>query len=226
MTRNRTATVDQLWQAASRRLPEFSPDEQRAGIVLLKELARGQRLRAAQLADALGTSLGEAEALLRESGLSPFVHAERDGRVVGFWGLSTVPLHHRFAVNGRPLWTWGAVTGLFLPELLGKTARVESRDPEGGELVRLTITPTGIECVEPTGVAVSMLSPDAWEISSAAKMITASCHFVFFFTSRTSGERWVAKHPKTVLLSLEDAFAWGKRENAQAFGTELVERSV
>lgn len=82
MSRNKTTNVDRLWEAARRRLPEFSSGEQRAGIVLLKELARGQPLRAAQLADA------------------------------------------------QLLWTWGAVTGLFLPELLREPARVESRDPE------------------------------------------------------------------------------------------------
>lgn len=226
MTQNNTTTLDQLWEAAAQRFPKFSPEEQRAGMVLLQQLAGAESVGAARFARTLSISVGEAEALLRESGLSPFVHADEDRRVLGFWGLSTAPMHHRFTLNGQPLWTWCAVDSLFLPELLDEMAQVESRDPEGGELVRLTISPTGIESVEPKGVVVSMNSPEVWEISSAARVIGTACHFIFFFTSRASGERWVAKHPKTVLLSLEDAFAWGKRQNARAFGTELAARSV
>lgn len=224
MSRDEITMLDELWEATARYFPEFSPEEQRAGIELLRELAGGEPVGAAHLAQALSISVGDAEALLRESRLSPFVHADEGGRVVGFWGLSTARMHHRFTLDGQPLWTWCAVDSLFLPELLGETARVESRDPEGGELVQLTISPTGIESVEPKGVVVSMNSPDVWEISSAARVIATACHFIFFFTTRAGGERWVAKHPKTVLLSLGEAFAWGKRQNARLFGAELERR--
>lgn len=225
MSGKNMTTVDELWTPAARRFPAFPPDEQRAGIVLLRELAGGEPVGAAQLAQALGIPVGDAEALIRESGLSPFVHADEGGRILGFWGLSTARMHHRFTLNGQPLWTWCAVDSLFLPELLGETARVESRDPEGGDLVRLTVSPTGIEAVEPKGVVVSMNSPDVWETSSAAQVIATACHFIFFFTSRASGEHWVATHPKTVLLSLDEAFEWAKRQNARMFGSELARRA-
>jgi alkylmercury lyase len=50
------------------------------------------------------------------------------------------------------------------------------------------------------------------------------CHFVFFFASRRSGERWVAKHPGTFLFSLEEAFTLAKRVNARSLGLELARR--
>jgi len=49
------------------------------------------------------------------------------------------------------------------------------------------------------------------------------CHFVFFFSSRQSGERWAAEHPDTFLYSLDDAFALAKRLNARNFGPELAD---
>jgi hypothetical protein len=45
--------------------------------------------------------------------------------------------------------------------------------------------------------------------------VTASfCHYVHFFRDREAGARWAAQHPGTFLLSLEEAFAVGKRMNA------------
>jgi Alkylmercury lyase len=61
--------------------------------------------------------------------------------------------------------------------------------------------------------------------TSAANLIAKFCHFIFFFSSRQSGERWVAKHPATFLYSLDDAFALAKRFNARNFGPELARRA-
>jgi hypothetical protein len=53
----------------------------------------------------------------------------------------------------------------------------------------------------------------------------SACHFIFFFASLASAERWQAKHADTVLLPLDEAFAYGKRYNAQLFGVELARRA-
>ncbi len=112
------------------------------------------------------------------------------------------------------------------PELLGGTAAIESRDPETDELVRLTVSATRIEAAEPKGIMVSMVRPQTWDVTSAARIMASACHFIFFFASHTSGERWQAKHPETVLLSLDEAFALAKRSNAHLFGAELARRST
>lgn len=218
MPQTNITTLDELLETATAHFPKFSPEEQRAGMSLLRELARGEPVKVAQWAQALGTPIAEVEALLRTSRLSPYVQMDQDGQVAGFWGLSTVRTHHRLTIEDRTLWAWCAVDTLFLPVLLGETARVESRDPEGGDWVRLTVAPEGIESHDPKGVLMSVNSPGAWDHSSAERVIATTCHFVFFFTSRASGERWVAKQPNTVLVSLEDAFELGKRVNAQVFG--------
>lgn len=55
--------------------------------------------------------------------------------------------------------------------------------------------------------------------------MASACHFIFFLASRASGDRWVAEHPGTVLLSLDEAFAAGRLQNLHLFGKELARRS-
>jgi alkylmercury lyase len=132
-------------------------------------------------------------------------------------------MHHRFEVDGRELSTWCAWDSLFIPEILGRSARVTSTDPESGELVRLTVTPERIVSAVPDGAVISFVRPDAEAIgASAADVMKNFCHFIFFFASRSSGERWVDKHPRAFLYSLDDALVLAKRLNANNFGLELA----
>ena len=147
--------------------------------------------------------------------------------MVGFGGLAAAPMHHRFEVNGRTLWTWCAWDSLFIPEILGCPARVTSPDPENRELVRLSVTPDWIESVEPSDAVISFTRLDSEAFGpSAANIMASFCHYIFFFISRASGERWTAKHPGTFLCTLDEAFVLAKRLNAQNFGMELGRRAV
>lgn len=169
----------------------------------------------------------EAHALLGRDSIKAFVYPDHQGRVLGFGGLAAAEMQHRFEVDGRRLWTWCAWDSLFIPEILGKQARVTSRDPESGETVRLVVSPEQVESVEPKDAVVSFLVPDAEQFrTSAANVMAQFCHFVFFFTSRASGERWTAKHPEAFLYSVDEAFALAKRLNAKNFGTELAGRAA
>ncbi len=221
---NNAAVTDELFEAMVRRVPAFLPEEQRAGLVLLREVARGEPVGIAQFEQALGTSIETAEALTRDSPLSRFVYADQSGRIQGFFGLSVTPTHHQTTINKRKLWAWCAPDTLEHPELLDETAQIESRDPETGEWVHLTVSRDRIETVDLPGAVLSMSRPKRWDVTSADRIITSACHFHFFFASRDSAERWVAKHPETLLLSLEEAFAFMKRFNHYMFGTELARR--
>jgi alkylmercury lyase len=178
----------------------------------------------AQLARALDTPIETAGALTRNSALSPFVHAGEGGRIQGFFGLSVTPTPHQLTVHGRPLWTWCAPDTLAYAELLGAPTAIESRDPEAGQVIRLTVSPARVEAVEPTGVVGSLRRPEVWDTTSAARIMTSACHFQFFFASRESGERWVASHPETFLLSLDEVFAFVRRIARHMFGGELARR--
>lgn len=215
--------LNEYWKGLEACLPPFSREEQRIAVALYRELAKGQPVDGAQLGRVLGLPPAEGRALLERQPIKAFVYPDGQGRVIGFGGLSAAPMRHRFEVDGQTLWTWCAWDSLFIPEILGKPARVASPDPENGELVRLVVTPGRIESAEPTGAVVSFLLPDAHAFdASAANVMAKFCHFVFFFSSRSSGERWGAKHPGTFLYSLDEAFALAKLLNVRNFGQELA----
>lgn len=193
-------------------------------VALYRELAKGQPVDASQLGQALGVSAAEGQAFLERDSIKVFVYPDEQGRVVGFGGLATSRMHHQLELPGGTLWTWCAWDTLFIPEILGERARVTSRDPETGDPVRLIVTPQQIESAEPKQAVVSFLPPNALE--SVKSWVAAFCHFVFFFASRDSGERWVAKHPGTFLYSLDDAFVLARRINARNFGLEFVRRDA
>ena len=121
------------------------------------------------------------------------------------------------------LWTWCAWDSLFIPEILGEVAHVESKDPESGTTIRLTVTPEGVRSREPETTLVSFIALDANQFDSSADHVIGSfCHFVFFFESRQSGERWVANHEGTFLVSLDEAADLARRLNARNWGTALT----
>jgi alkylmercury lyase len=92
---------------------------------------------------------------------------------------------------------------LFLPQLVGHTAEVESGSPGDAGIVRLTITPQQVERVESVRSQMSVLVPDAREMQK--NVITSFCHFVHFFPSQEAGEIWARKHPGTLILSMQEA---------------------
>jgi alkylmercury lyase len=168
-------------------------------------------------------SNAEAQAFLQRDSIKCLIYADGRGRILGFGGLAATPMHHRLEVEGRELSTWCAWDSLFIPEILGRAARVASPDPETGEVVPLFVTPERIESVEPKEAVISFIRPDAHVFAtSAANVMARFCHFIFFFAARSSGERWISKHPGTFLYALDDTFALAKRLNAYNFGFELA----
>lgn len=214
--------INELWEAAVERLPRFSPTEQEVGLVLLAELARGEAVSPAQLGRVLGVAEDKAATYMHDSALSFAVHSNEEGSAQGFFGLSTVPTDHRFEVNGYTMWTWCAADTLFLPELLDAIASVDSKDPVTGMSIQLAVTPAAVESVDPDTAVVSMNSPHTWETTSAVRLITTACHYIHFFDSQESGRKWTDTHPGTVLISVGDAFDYGKGQNQQMFGAALA----
>lgn len=175
----------------------------------------------ARVASVLGVSSQKAAEELARDPLRSFVYAKK-GQIVGFGGLAAAPMHHEFRVKEQMLWTWCAWDSLFIPAILGDTAHVSSPDPQTLELVRVTVSPTGIERVEPEDAVVSFPLPGDGDFAHSAENVMGMfCHAVFFFTSRESGEQWRSTHEGTVLYSLDEAYEIGRRLVTRQFGLEL-----
>jgi alkylmercury lyase len=215
--------LSQYWATLEPHLPTFSVEEQRVAIGLYRELAKGNPVEEAQLARALGFSIPATQAFLQRDVIKRLIYSDDQGRVLGFGGLAATAMHHRFETAGQMLSTWCAWDSLFIPGILGWPARVSSPDPESGEIVHLIVTPERIHSREPDDAVISFVWPQAQAFrTSAANVMAKFCHFIFFFASPRSGERWVAKNPGTFLYSLDDAFSLAKLLNAHNFGSELA----
>lgn len=190
--------------------------QQRVAIALYRLLAEGEPVAPGRLAERAGVLTDETRELLEGW---PGVYLE-DGRVVGFWGLALDRMPHRLYVDGRELRAWCAWDTLFLPELIGKPARVESSCPTTGETISLEVVPgVGVRDVLPSTAVLSLLRR---EEPFDADMIISFCHFVHFFRDEEAAHEWTAKREGTFVISLEDGFEVGHIANRRKFGSALA----
>jgi alkylmercury lyase len=199
--------------------PKLNSLEQRLSLELDRLLAAGRAVPCLSLAEKLGEPVETVNRILDNW---PGVFSDPLKRVVGYWGLAlpaAYPSPHKLTVDGRTLSAWCAWDTLFLPQLLGEDAAIESTSPQGGR-VTLTVTPERLERVEPNDACMSVLVPDAAAVQK--DVVAAFCHFVHFFPSREAGESWTAERKGTFLLSMEDAYAFARRKNELQYTTLLA----
>jgi alkylmercury lyase len=209
--------TSELANAVSCCTEDLDERSQRVQLMLFRLLAEGTPVDPEQLAARAGLPGPEVRALLAgwHGG-----HSDETGRVVAFQGLSVVEAPHRFRVEGRELYTWCAWDTLFLPELIGRPADVESTCPTTSETVSLTVGPEGPSEVSPPEAALSFIRPGA---SFAEDTIASFCRFVHFFASPQAAETRTRRHPGTFVISIQQGFEIGRRSNAAQLGTALAE---
>jgi alkylmercury lyase len=187
---------------------ELSTEEQRVSIRLYRLLAEGQPVSTEKLAQTLNISKDSVSNILRKW---PGVYYDDEARIVGYWGMALSPMSHRFEVNGQTLYTWCAWDSLFIPEIIKKTALVESLCPVTGEKIQLTVTPERVEEIYPAGVFMSFVTPQAGKIRE--NVILNFCHYVHFFSSAEAGSKWVSENEGTLILSIDEAYYLGRKKN-------------
>lgn len=163
---------------------------------LLRLLAQGEPVTAAQLARATGRTTGE---VLRALAANPDTEYDAEGRITGS-ALTLNPTPHHYETGGIRLYTWCALDTLFLPAVLGRPARVTSPCHATGQPITLTISPGRITSVEPATAVVSLVTPDA-----PASIRTAFCNQVLFFASPGAAGDWLDQHPGATILPVTDA---------------------
>ena len=209
--------LEPLAAAVAKAAPDFDERQQRIALEVYRRLAEGGPAPASDIAERAGVAVDRVQQLLATW---PGVYLDEDGSVTGFRGLTINKLspRHRIEVEGLELFAWCAWDTLFLPGILGATARVQSACPTTSETISLTVSPEEIvETSHPVAV-MSFLVPDR---NFDADVIKSFCDFVHFFASREAGEAWTAEHPGTFLLSLGEAFELGHLVNALNFPSAL-----
>lgn len=209
--RSGNVDVDAVALGIIKVFPALDLFERRLSLELYRLLSVGEPVTRAVLAERLQVSVEIVDHILDSW---PGVFSDSERRIIGYWGLSIAAAYtspHQLTIDGQKLAAWCAWDTLFLPELLGKPAEVESKSPGEASGVKLTVTPTGVDHVEPGDAHVSFLMPDAAEVEK--DIVSTFCHFVHFFPSRPVGEAWAAQHPGTFILSVAEAHAIARRKN-------------
>ena len=201
--------------------PNLDGLEQRLSLELYRLLANGQPVARGTLAERLKIPLENVNRVLDTW---PGVFPDSRGRVVGYWGLALPAAHaspHRFTIDGQVLSAWCAWDTLFLPQLLGRTAQIESTDPTGMK-VSLTVSPHHVESIDPIGSRMSLLLPDCKGVQK--DVLTTFCHFVHFFPSRDVAKSWTAQHPGTFSMSIHEAYILARLKNEAQYREVLAHK--
>lgn len=210
-----TVSIELLSRAVTEGMLALDFDDARIVLSIYRLLASGEPVSPIAVAEATGLEQKLVEKRLAEW---PGVFLQ-DGAIVGCWGLALPEMSHRFEVDGRTLHTWCAYDALFLPELIGKQARVRSKDPVTGEEIALTVHPDRVEDLSPETAVISFLDPTTTSFDE--NVILNFCNYVHFFSSPKSAEKWISQHPGTFSLSVDEATRLARLTNRSKFGDLL-----
>jgi alkylmercury lyase len=140
--------------------------------------------------------------------------------------LSLNPTPHQFRVNGRELFAWCALDTLFLPTLLQQSAQVESTCPATGAILRLTITPEGVQMLDPSGMILSIVTPGitpGCEPGAKSGPHGPVCSAMHFFSSGEAARPWLIAHPGLVIFSVQEAWQLAHEVWIEPFQAEIDE---
>ena len=198
---------------------DLSPRARAAVIAATRRLVQGKGVSRAELA--------EHETGLDELDACSATEIDDEGNIVGVAGLSVLPTAHHFTVDGQTLYTWCALDSLFLPALIGKPAAVQSRCPVSGAQIQLTVTPTGVQRIEPEEAQLALVVPEESPSSCGPRPQGCNprtaldarelggrdgtfCTRAPFVSSPEAGARWSAQNPGGVTLSIQEAYEVGR----------------
>ena len=199
--------------------PAWNLRQQRVALALFGLLGQGEPVTIEALAAHVALPPAEVAEFVRESAM---LHRDEHGRVVAFGGLTLQPTSHALEVDGRTLHTWCALDTLFLPELLGATARVRSTCPATGETVALTVDASGVHDLTPASAVMSLHSAGGTDLDD---VIGTFCCFVHFFANEDAAHGWTAARPGTFVASIAEGYEYGRHYNHARFAAILDDGS-
>jgi alkylmercury lyase len=166
---------------------------------IVQQVTRGKPVAPAALRASLQVSQDGLEQRLAK--LPPDVEFDGAGNIVGL-GATLVPTSHRFQMGGQLLYTWCAFDTVLLPPSLHVEAQVQSTCPVTGQPITFVVTPEGVirDQVPASGV-MSLIVPAERSDCTRATF----CQQSLLFQSEQAASAFLADHPETLILSVEEA---------------------
>lgn len=218
--RTKTLDIPVLAAEFTAALPELDRSQQRLTVALYRLLAEGRPVRPEDLATRSGLPVAVAA-----SQLDRLAMVERDerGHVIANGGLTLKPTSHTFEVDGHTLYTWCALDTLFVPELIGRPARVRSTSPSTGEVISLTVDATGVHDIAPEDAVMTLHSVRGFDLKD---VVGTYCCYVHFFASEEAARPWASRSEGTYVVSIADGFEYGRLNNHARLGEALEEGGI
>ena len=194
-----------------------TPSDQRIALAIYEILATGHHAYPDTIASRCGVAADAVESALRAW---PATFRADDGAVTGLFGLSADEHNHRLDIEGfGTSWTWCTFDPLFIVRVLGVTGLVTSQCPVTGTSIQLTVTPEGVIDHQPSGVVMSMLSPDH---ASIENIITSLCQYIRLFENQDAATTWIGEQKGTFVVSVDEGFEIGRHMTDALFASVLA----
>lgn len=185
---------------------ELLEDEIR-GAAFRRLLAHGSSVRAEELADDLGRSVGDVAERLREFAGQGRIRLDQLGRVIGSAGLSVEPDRHRIELHGRMFWTWCAYDAVGIFGALRATGTAHSSSPVSSVPLEVVF-----RAGRPEPTAVVLFRPDQALMDCCSNVYDQWCPNSNFFEDVEMARRWARERGLTgAVLSLAEATELGAR---------------
>lgn len=203
----------ELAAAVHQLFTRLTPPEKRISVALYRMLAEGRPVAREALAARARLPLAQVYKVL-DNWFGVFY--DDAGKIIGYQGLTLREMHHRLRTGGRTLYAWCAWDTLFLPQIIGAAAEVESSCPVTGDAIRLAVNPREVQSVDPVGTMMSFVAPDESKVRE--NVVLNFCHYVHFFRSTQAAEVWRSQQSGTRILTVAEAWALGREKNAFQYG--------
>ena len=197
--------------------PDLDRSMLRLALALFRLLSEGKPVRPEDLAERLRLPATDVASDLERL---PMVQRDESGRVVAYAGLTLKPTSHVLEVDGRHLYTWCSLDTLFIPELLGRLARVCSTSPETGETISLTVDASGVRDVLPERAVMTLHDIAGFDLKD---VVGTFCCYVHFFASEEAARAWAQRSEGTYVASIAEGFEYGRLYNHAQLGAALEE---
>lgn len=203
MQQNTLENLIEEYQQAYDAIPQEALElDLRVTITTMQALANGQPISPAQLADIWEMPLDHVQAILDQAKTNGKVEINAQGNLVGAV-LSLNPTDHQVFMDNKHIYAWCAYDALYASGVVGKPAQIVSKDPVTGEMIRVSMTPIGVETVEPESAVVSVVGAGA-DLGTGPE--SARCTQMLFFGSRQSAELWRKNHVGVYILTMEEIY--------------------
>ena len=183
------------------------PAVSRLAVQVVQQIVAGQPVSPAQLEE-MASNVGVSHDVLDQF-QARFGEFDPEGNIVGLAGMTLKPTQHRFVLDGRTLYNWCGLDGLMFAPLLKQAARLESLCPGSGTEIRITVTPEGVEHVEPASAVLSVVVPRV-TAKSCDEARGLFCDFSHFFSSPEAASSWLPNDQDVTVLSVEEGYRLGR----------------